>query len=296
MNLAPWKYRNILRDQGGPVTSIETRRLPVDQHEAYVHLDPKLQLERGEVSSIYANRDGSGTSEYPHVARYKAISESLERWAFWATVKSGDYGFNHDPSTNGVAAYPGLFAQQSREFAFNEAYERFILGEWWQGRASAKLISGREAVHKNFEVSSVQSFEILGSRSDRHVALLEAKSIHGFTTYGFACRKEIAQAIEAAKIELYRNICVLERAKSETRKAATLNEKRLVYFASADGHKRFTEKLNDSLKLNPPTRMPRLIVDQEISGPWSQYAHVWRCLFETDFGWYRSTELEEFFF
>ena len=299
MNLAPWKYRNILSDQRGPVASIETRRLPVDLYEAYVHLDPKMQIERGEESSIYANRDGSGTHKYPHIARYKAISEALERWAFWVTVTSAQsaaFGFDKDPSTNGMAAYPGLFANQARESAVSEAYERFMLGEWWQGRAPAKLISESEVVHKNFEVNRVRSFEILGARDDWRAVLLEAKSIRGFTTYGFACRPQLTQAIEAAKIELYRNLCVLERAQSEAKEPTSLNEKRLVFFSRPGGHELFIAKLTESLKLNRPMQSPRLIVDREIKGPWSKYAHVWRCLFETDFEWYRSTRLEEFFF
>ena len=75
------------------------------------------------------------------VARYMAISESLERWAFHVKVNDFDrdlYGFDRDASSNGMAAFPGLFSSQCRKKAYWEALERFCVIAWWDGRLAAR--------------------------------------------------------------------------------------------------------------------------------------------------------------
>ena len=92
-------------------------------------------------NEVFSAANGSGTSDSPMVARFMALSEALERWAHWQLCTRADggipYGFDVDPSTNGMAAYPGLWGRQARPGALMEASERFNLLNWWEGHLPA---------------------------------------------------------------------------------------------------------------------------------------------------------------
>lgn len=90
LSLAALRYRNVLAENGGPVTridrgTIDVRGRPLALANAY--LTPGLLPDMRQ--TIYANAAGTGMHALPAVARYMAISESLERWAFHATVGWG---------------------------------------------------------------------------------------------------------------------------------------------------------------------------------------------------------------
>src|SRR5580658_3244083 len=111
--------------------AVEGRRMFL----ANAYLCPGLQP-RKPIKEVYGDASGSGTHESPMVARYMAISEAMERWAFYATASSerrGAYGFDVDPMSTGMAAFPGLFSHQARRKAYLEALERFTLLAWWEG-------------------------------------------------------------------------------------------------------------------------------------------------------------------
>ena len=112
LSLAALRYRNVLAVHGGPVERIETGVFPVCSRrmtQANARLSPGLTPKRAR--SIYSDADGSGTHPRASVARHMAVSEALERWAFHSVVRSpraAEFGFDVDPSSNGMSAFPGL--------------------------------------------------------------------------------------------------------------------------------------------------------------------------------------------
>src|SRR5437870_5431045 len=125
LSLGALLYRNVLAADGGPVAKVETGVFPVRGRRtvlANATLVPGLAREKS--LGLYSSADGTGTDSVVSVARHKAVSEALERWAFHATVRSEraeEFGFDVDPSTCGMAAFPGLLRRQARRKAVLEA-------------------------------------------------------------------------------------------------------------------------------------------------------------------------------
>src|SRR5262245_2351157 len=130
LNLAAIKYRNVLSEFGGPIAKVCSSPFSIygrNTFQANAFLEPNL-VPRKKTLELYGNADGTGSSDSPQVARYMAISEALERWAFHIEhdgPKAEKYGFRSDRSSNGMAAFPGFFKAQAREKARYEALERF---------------------------------------------------------------------------------------------------------------------------------------------------------------------------
>jgi hypothetical protein len=148
MNLAPLRYARVLLKQSGPLERIETARLLTGNEEQTLcnaYLSRHLNLERPPMQ-VFGDADGTGMHATVIVARHKAISEAMERWALYYLHQSGSkdrYGLQMDPTTAGMAAYPGLFAFQSRKRALAEATERFCLAGWWEGTLGVASIERR---------------------------------------------------------------------------------------------------------------------------------------------------------
>ncbi len=139
---AGYRYRNVLESEGGPVGRVMLREFPVYGRQMY---QANAWLSRFRLSpnakrfALYSDADGTGTAHAPMIARYMAISESMERWAYRTKVKADDrelYGFDVDESTNGMAAFPGLFP-----LGGPEAWAR----SWrpWSVRQHHRLVGGR---------------------------------------------------------------------------------------------------------------------------------------------------------
>src|SRR6185503_9926832 len=100
LSLASLRYRNVLSRDGGPVAGIEFGTVPVRGRQvtlANARLAPGLSPKRP--MALFSDADGTGTHRVPAIARHKAISEALERWAFHATVRSeraAEFGFDVD--------------------------------------------------------------------------------------------------------------------------------------------------------------------------------------------------------
>ena len=143
LSLAALRYRNVLAAHGGPVDRIETGVFPVCGRrmiQANARLSAGLTPKR--TLSIYSDADGSGTHPRASVARHMAVSEALERWAFHSVVRSeraAEFGFDVDPSSNGMSAFPGIVRSNARRKAMLEAVERYSLISWWEGRAKGRL-------------------------------------------------------------------------------------------------------------------------------------------------------------
>lgn len=274
LNLASLRYRNALVGQGGPVASIETGQLPMRGRKMIVAnatlkpgLTPKSPL------ALYSPADGTGTHPVPSVARHKAISEAMERWAFHATVRSEraeEFGFHVDPSTTGMAAFPGLLPRQARRGAVLEAVERFSLISWWEGRAEGRLF--------DTDWPGVSAVVINGPFGGLTVVAF-AKTEWGGYVYGHAADESFSGACERAVAELARHEWIMRSwwlcaVAGERRVATNIFERRNLFFATQEGHELFQQRVRQ--KPSGPALTPEILCDAEIPGPWDEFTTVWR--------------------
>lgn len=285
MNLAKWKYSRVLKEFGGPIERVSFREIDFfgEKHfEAYAYLDlGKIHFPEKN-KSIYGNAHGSGTGSHKTVAIYKAISEALERWA-WASCLSqkcnsslgypGPGGTEIQSNTDGFGAFPGLFAKSARAPAFAEALERWALCSWWEEKLGHTSIG-----QFDFDLYAT---EIQQPLSDFSVVLCWKDSRYG-RLHGFACANSFSRALEKAKVELSRNLRVLENFSAgeiQTNSNFNLNEKRLLNFSKDSGFSLFEKRIQKSVKSEKVR--PSLIFDRPIIGQWTKFTHVWRCLFDS---------------
>ncbi|MGK5083671.1 hypothetical protein WDW37_10235 [Bdellovibrionota bacterium FG-1] len=310
MNLAPWKYRNIRSDQGGPIEKLLVQPVVLSSRmpafEALAKLDVRLLPDRERVGkepvSIYGHFEGAGTSKYRSIACYKAISEALERWALKSLrgQESGNaYGFDIDPYSNGMAAFPGLTRANARHIAFREGIERWSIIAWWNGEIGAREVQ--------LPIPDVQVFHLQTVVPNVETVVLFAHSpAHRAGCYAFGGGATFSAAVEKALVELERNQRALDHYYGKTGltpdnawhaidELSDIFERRLLYFSSKRGIVDFFDKVQrDANRVSPG--LPRLIVDSEILGPWSRYATIWRCLFQFPSREYLTNREDYFFF
>jgi hypothetical protein len=273
-SLAAVRYRSILTADGGPIDCIEEGDLTVFGKKLG---QANARLKRGLVPrremQIFSDADGTGIHGSPMVARQMAISEALERWAYYATVRSSRravFAFNVDGSSNGMAAFPGLFDRSARSRAISEAVERFCLLNWWERRLDGEI---RKTSWQG--VTSVSFDSPLG----RTAVILFMRSEWGFYVYGHAAARSFAEACDHALVELVRHESVVRcwTLAGNTVPTGDQFEKRAWFFTTQEGHDLFCERLETRIDCPPPKT--EIICDSEIRGPWSAYATIWRFLF-----------------
>lgn len=272
-NLAAIKYRNVLAEFGGPIARICSAPFAIygsNSYQANAYLTPGL-IARKPVQEIYGNADGTGSSESPQVARYIAISEAMERWAFHSEYdgpRAEKYGFKIDRSTNGMAAFPGLLKAQTQKRSRLEALERLALISWWDGRISGLLTSS--------PVPGVNVVRLRHSANFGEVVIVYRHARSGHVSYGHAAADTIAGATARAMIELARNESVItyHKLRGGRDDVKDFFERRCLYFATPEGHEEFLAKLHSRPAKSPHPWDP--VFDGEIVGPWSKYATVWR--------------------
>ena len=233
---------------------------------------------------LYNDADGGGTHSLRSVACYIAISEAIERWAFYIASDGPhkiDFAFDIEPSTTGMAAFPGLTKTPARRHAHLEAVERWGVAEWWMGRLPARRLAD--------STPSKGALEILTPFSDCTISIVWQQCSFGGMSYGFAGGVDIQHAIRHALIEQGRNTNVLGKLFGQGTQSLNNfplkdlhvnNERRLVFFTSKDGVSLFSQRVEVSCHLKKTLALPRKIVDVEIEGPWTRYATVWRMLYE----------------
>lgn len=293
LNLAAFRYRNVLTADGGPLERLtcgEVRVLGARWFEANAylragHMDGQFKRR------VWGSADGGGTDASPLVARFKAISEAMERWAHWTTFRSGDgpkYGFDVDPSSNGMAAFPGLFACQARGAALMEAAERFNLLNWWEGRLAARSVSvawpGVDAT-------------VIESDAPGVTVVLHRRSERGHHAFGHAARPTFDAACRAAAVEMERHETVvgyyaLAGRNHESEGDMHPIEQRSLFFASEEGYEIFRSRAAGGAVGR--RAKPRVVFDGVLPGPWERYAHVWRVLYEPPSLRFLSREREYF--
>jgi hypothetical protein len=274
LTLAGVRFRNVLEEQGGPIERIEAGKFSVRGRpwfQANAFLRPGCTPNRAH--EVYGNADGTGANKCPLKAQHMAISEAMERWAYEATADSdraADFGFDVDPSTNGMAAFPGIIARQARRRAHLEAIERHSIMCWWEGLMEGYLIStdwpGVEAV-------------LIKGPSSGITAVTFTKTDTGYAV-GHAADEAVGVAVERAIIEMERHAAVVRywhASNDASKQPAQISEQRALHFSTEEGFAR----IKDRIGVKPPSPAPEMEVlcDREIDGPWSQYSTVWRVAF-----------------
>ncbi|ACB77518.1 YcaO-like family protein [Opitutus terrae] len=280
LSLAAFRYRNVLKSDGGPIARIAVREFPVygrRMYQANAWLADGVIPERRKFA-LYSDADGTGAADVPMVARYMAISEAMERWAFHVKVRADDrelYGFDLDESSNGMAAFPGMFPSQARKRAMLEAVERASVLAWWEG-----LLDGEVRPTEWPGISAL----VLPSPIGYGVTVLAFREVRPDTfAYGHGAATDFFGACERAVMELARHEYVLglhRLSRGVTAEAAPsdLFERRALFFSSAEGHALFQARLQR--KTTGRRFVARVAYDTELRGPWSDYAAVWRVLID----------------
>ena len=223
------------------------------------------------------------------VARHIAISEALERWAYYEMLDSAEhelYGFHFDRSSNGMAAYPGITKSRSRSLARFEAIERFCILNWWEGRLNGKVrrTSWPEITAVDFAFGAAAN-----------AVILFKKSKSGVYSYGHAASNSFERACERAVMELFRHEWAIESWTETNMQLEPDNvfERRAIFFSREEGFSLFEKRLGLSVNIPPPSA--EIICDSEIRGPWSSYATVWRFLFRPPSELFTSKDSTYFF-
>jgi hypothetical protein len=279
--LAPWFYRSLL-EENNILECPEFFTVEIlnneKYHEAFCALKKNLKPDWVSASTIYSSKDGSGTSKFKNIAVYKAISEALERWAFYEfadSIKAKEFCFDQNPTTTGMAAYPSLFTTKARANAILEAGERWALHEFWRGNLPV--------LEHTTNIKNLHHYEIVTEIAKLKISLLSYKSDSQYL-YAFAADRTLASSIEHALIELARNTRVMKKFAKENisfHNFSEISDKRLAYFASPEGHDLFNSKILNAPK--SPLTNPKLICDTELKGPWNQYTKVWRYLYANSY-------------
>ena len=282
LNFAAIRYAKVMASAHGPVDRLEMSDTTVLGERAFLanaFLKEGLAGDRDR-PSLYSRANGSGTASSPMVARFMAISEAMERWAHWQTHAGGTrqkYGFDVDPSSNGMAAFPGLLRRQARAGALMEAGERFNLLNWWEGRLSA--------LESDTRWSGVRAATIC-SEAPGITVILFKPTPDGFFAYGHAAAMDFDSACRKAAVEMQRHEQVVARfalthagkIRHQLPADAHPIERRSLFFALEEGHELFLERLRSHCTKSAAS--PRLVFDGSIPGPWSRYADVWRVVYE----------------
>lgn len=283
ISLAPLRYARILLKHYGPIERLEYGRVQVGEetlYQANASLSSHLNLQRPALR-IFGDADGTGTHQAAILARHKAISEAIERWAVYYLNQVGMtqlHGLAEDPSTTGVAAYPGLVARQARERAYAEAVERFCLVGWWEGDLRSRDLG--------LPRKDLEAIEIENPLSGHRVVVVWQKCRRGFYAYGFSGSRRLSEALWKAEVEMARATDALSGyfrdnpgfVMDDLSTVDHILERRVLYFSQPEGHREFRTRIESSAKSTEWRRLKPL-VDGEIPGPWSRYATVWRVLF-----------------
>jgi hypothetical protein len=283
MNLAPLRFARVLSQHNGPVERIEYGRVEVDgrpMYQAQAYLSGHLNLKKPR-HAVFGTADGTGTHPVAMVARHLALSEAIERWALYYLGQSGldhPYGFDVDPGSTGLAAYPGLLKRQARARARAEAVERFCLVAWWNGDLQAGL--PRETGN------GIRMIELANPLSRDTVLITWRRAREGFHAYGFAGAPSHKAAYRKAVIEMERAVVALGRfyldnpgfEADDLDTLAHPLERRVLYFSLPEGHRRFMERVDSPFHgdTGAPTEP---VIDRWVEGPWNRYATVWRVLY-----------------
>lgn len=291
VSLAALKYGDVFAEDGGPIERVDTGELSVFGRP-YCLANAFL---RGELSvgkpaqAVYGQADGTGSARSVAAASHLAISEALQRWAFLAVLESpaaGAFGFADDSSSNGMAAYPGLFRRQARILARTDALERHTVVSWWDGRLPAERAVA--------PFPGVEAVRLHHNAGPGEVIILFRRTRAGYA-YGYAAGPTLVAAVHKAAIKLAQaeHVLVAHRAKGALVSPANFFERRVLFFAGEEGAELFGRRL--LARQSKPPRPWCTLFDGEIPGPWARWATVWRCCVQMPTDEYLAPEANFFF-
>lgn len=286
-----------MAEEGGPVERLTFSEIEVvgaKRFQSNAFLRPELIAWKSG-GMVFSDASGTGVATTPMVARFKAISEAIERWAHMSVVTSSTperFGIAVDPSSNGMAAFPGLWRRQARVAAVMEAAERFNLLSWWEGRLIAKV-----AETPWRDIRAV----VLVSEAPGVTVILFRRANFGRYAYGHAAGIDFKSACKHAVAELERHDLVVQRFWQSRKKddpsafpvSAHSSERRSLFFATAEGHELFLQRLR-----SVPSKqflVPKPIFDGPVPGEWNKYADVWRVVYEPPSRRFLGQETDYFF-
>jgi hypothetical protein len=102
------RYRNVVDPSTGPIIRLTSwkndHNILGEYYDSVAYLHPTLCIPKS--TEIYANGAGGGASKFKIVAIQKAISEALERWAFFqlsvdSQAEQRRLGLDVDPTSTG---------------------------------------------------------------------------------------------------------------------------------------------------------------------------------------------------
>ena len=281
ISLAPWYYRKLL----GENEIIESPEFFEIVHlsghklfEAVVSLKPAHRPNWAKSSKIYRNAEGSGTSEFKNIAVYKAISEALERWAFYLCVddREKEFRFDDNPTTCGMAAFPSLLSKSARKIAKAEAIERYAIHQF--NKSQLPIIE-----HQTY-FPNLKHYQIVVPDNDIKVSLLSYLK-DGFYIYSFAGGYNLEESFSRAMTELDRNDRVMTKAYSSNKKFNELEEavdRTIFFYSTHEGYQNFSELINKAPKRISNSN-PKILCDKEMKGEWNEYTKIWRYLIEDSY-------------
>lgn len=178
-----------------------------------------------------------------------AISETLLQWALREARRdpaaAKETGLDLDFSSRGFASFPGLGVQGAKKRALFDAARSWTVASWLSG------------AHPHFAIN-LPGFggALLKGPIKGMVVVLLWRDRPGRVAYASAAGATEALAIVAAKYRLF--------------------------LAEEEQKFSWQDRVRDRLgKQGALSLAPALIVDASLRGPWTQYAHVWRCLFDS---------------
>jgi len=246
-------------------------------------------------NEVYGNFHSSGSSAKKPIAVYKAISEGLERLAYYQCVNSNNYGFDVDPTTNGMAAFPEFFYLNSKKNAKSEAAERFVLIALNEGSVDIRRIDSsgiKLKLEKDIDFYMVEHPILSASTFILSHYYDQEEAIH---CYGFCNSHSLDAAFERSIVELYRNWTVLRaRKKRHDNAPESIWEKRLVFFSTQSGWNTF-KKLVSKPRMSRPD-IPKINFNGPVIGPWTKWAKVWRHSYKLPSKRYLTGDEDYFFF
>ncbi|WP_309382258.1 hypothetical protein [Cerasicoccus frondis] len=293
MNLAPIKYRDVMAEDGGPIRSIDVGvevMFGREQYSAATFLRDDLRVDQ-------PYPDGVGSASDPTTAKFRAVSEALERWAFRHCKLNhvNEYGFDYDPTTNGMGAFPGLFDKGARQAAEREALERHVLILWWEGYLGYHTLGD--------PFPGVRAIRIDNPFSDHAVVLVWQFMEDRFYTYGFGVGANVNEANWRAAVEMHRTSGIIGEhyQKFESidldyvNRIEHLFERRSLYFSRPDGFVQLLERMEARPKPLLNSAKPISLIDRKVTGPWDQYVTVWRIVYQQPNREFASQRADYFF-
>lgn len=275
---------------GGPVAKIKVGPTTIAGKACYAsnaYLSTHLRPEHTG-AQIFEDADGTGIGETPLVARMKAISEAIERWAYYGVKRDrlGDlYGFDVDPSSNGMAAYPSPTYGQVKRKARLEAVERHALLNFWEGKCGTRTE----------RVGRLMICELTTACKGAHSVILARREDDGFFSYGYGGGWSYDNAIQRAAEELDRFTTVIRtwrEAGGDEDSLTSIAERRAAFFSTIDGYELFLSRVRNAPDSTPS---PKVIFDGPVDGPWNRFARVWRCVIAPPSGQFHSDNDHYFF-